>query len=51
MHLSEDSAQTLLRAEVQASGNRAAMNERIHKGGSIPTFHATVIRTRPTAVL
>jgi hypothetical protein len=28
MHLSGDSARTLLRAEVQASGNRAATNER-----------------------
>jgi hypothetical protein len=28
MHLSGDSAPTLLRAEAQASGNRAATNER-----------------------
>ena len=50
MHLSGDSARTLLRAEAQASGNRAATNER-QEGGSIPARHAAVVRAGPAVML
>jgi hypothetical protein len=51
MRLSGDSVRTLLRAEAQASGNRAARNERHpQRAGSIPVRHATVV-ARPAVML
>jgi len=52
MHLSGDSARTLLRAVAHASGNRAATNERHpHEAGSIPVRHAAVVRAGSAAML
>jgi hypothetical protein len=52
MHLSGDSAGTLLRAGAQASGNRAATNERHpQEAGSTPVRHAAVVRAGPAVML